>query len=45
MKGQAFVVFEDLQTANTAMEELNGMIFFDQKLEIQFAKQTSHIVL
>ena len=45
MKGQAFVVFEDIVSANTAMEELNGMNFFGQKLDIQFAKTTSHVVM
>lgn len=35
MKGQAFVVFKDLEAAQSAKYELNGAILFDKPMVIE----------
>ncbi|KAK7205358.1 U1 small nuclear ribonucleoprotein usp102 [Myxozyma melibiosi] len=47
MRGQAFVVFEDVETAKRALDEVQGFPLFgdDQPLEIHFAKSKSDAVV
>ncbi|KAK9320097.1 hypothetical protein V1517DRAFT_330469 [Lipomyces orientalis] len=41
MRGQAFVVFDDMEAAATALEEVQGFELFDKPMVIQFAKSKS----
>lgn len=41
-RGQAFVIFTDLNGAATAMRSLQGTLFFGKPLRIQYAKTKSH---
>mmetsp|Transcript_16851 Transcript_16851/g.19491 ORF Transcript_16851/g.19491 Transcript_16851/m.19491 type:complete len:88 (+) Transcript_16851:3-266(+) len=45
MKGQAFVVFSNIDSASKAMHDLQGYTFFDKKLNIQFSRNVSDIGL
>uniref|UniRef100_A0A8H7N6V4 RRM domain-containing protein n=1 Tax=Bionectria ochroleuca TaxID=29856 RepID=A0A8H7N6V4_BIOOC len=40
-KGQAFVVFDDLQSAQTAIEEVQGFPLFDKPLRVAMARSKS----
>ena len=40
MRGQAFVVFEDVQAATKAMRELQGMLFFAKPIVLYFFMRT-----
>eukprot|EP00668_Euglena_longa_P040652 GGOE01053529.1.p1 GENE.GGOE01053529.1~~GGOE01053529.1.p1 ORF type:complete len:246 (+),score=114.77 GGOE01053529.1:95-832(+) len=44
MRGQAFVVFKDVTAATTAMRQVQGMLFFEKQLKIQYAKSKSDVV-
>lgn len=44
MRGQAHVVFRDVQTATLAMRELQGFEFFGKEMRIQYAKSKSDII-
>ncbi|KAK2589808.1 hypothetical protein QQS21_012511 [Conoideocrella luteorostrata] len=44
MRGQAHVVYRDVQTATQAMRSLEGQEFLGRKLKIQYAKSKSHFV-
>ncbi|KAK9239006.1 hypothetical protein V1525DRAFT_399532 [Lipomyces kononenkoae] len=41
MRGQAFVVFDELESAVSALEEVQGFELFDKPMVIQFAKAKS----
>ncbi|KAG8901524.1 hypothetical protein FRC01_009830 [Tulasnella sp. 417] len=41
MKGQAFVVFRDLASATTAMRSLDGELFYEKAMHIEYAKTKS----
>lgn len=43
-KGQAWVVFEDVSSATSALRQMNGFPFYDKPMKIQFAKTKSDIV-
>ncbi|VVB03632.1 unnamed protein product [Arabis nemorensis] len=43
-KGQAWVVFENAESASTAIAEMNGYLFYDKPMRIQFAKTKSDVV-
>ncbi|PWN53381.1 hypothetical protein IE53DRAFT_384137 [Violaceomyces palustris] len=45
MRGQAFVVFKDLQSATAAMRGLDGFEFYDKPLSIDYAKSKSKATL
>jgi len=45
MKGQAFVVFRDLAGATTAMRSLDGEMFYEKAMHIEYAKSQSHATL
>lgn len=44
MRGQAHVVFRDVQTSTQAMRALQGFEIFDKKMNIAYAKGTSSII-
>eukprot|EP00906_Rhabdomonas_costata_P028197 RCo039991 len=44
LRGQAFVVFKDINASTTAMRQLQGMFFFDKPMRIQYARTKSDSV-
>ncbi|RFU36119.1 hypothetical protein B7463_g243, partial [Scytalidium lignicola] len=44
MRGQAHVVFRDIQTATQAMRSLQGFDFFGKEMKIQYAKSKSDTI-
>ncbi|KAK4168559.1 U2 small nuclear ribonucleoprotein B [Cladorrhinum sp. PSN259] len=44
MRGQAHIVYKDVQTATQAMRSLNGFEFFGRELKISYAKSKSNII-
>ncbi|KAG9236326.1 hypothetical protein BJ875DRAFT_482399 [Amylocarpus encephaloides] len=44
MRGQAHVVYRDVQTATQAMRALQGFDFFGMEMEIQYAKSKSDTI-
>ncbi|EPE35510.1 RNA-binding, RBD [Glarea lozoyensis ATCC 20868] len=44
MRGQAHVVYRDVQTATQAMRALQGFEFFGLEMQIQYAKSKSHTI-
>ena len=45
MKGQAFVVFSNPDSAAKAMHDLHNYLFFDKKMNIQYSKNASDVTL
>ncbi|CAN8285842.1 unnamed protein product [Cochlearia groenlandica] len=43
-KGQAWLVFENAESASTAISKMNGFPFYDKSMRIQFAKTKSDVV-
>ena len=41
LRGQAWVIFDDVQSATAALQMENGFTFFGKDLKIQFAHETS----
>ncbi|KAI0998535.1 hypothetical protein K3495_g9661 [Podosphaera aphanis] len=44
MRGQAHIVFRDVQTATVAMRELQGFELFGMEMKIEYAKTKSDII-
>ena len=44
MRGQAFVVYGDINSAANALRSMQGFPFFDKPMRIQFAKGQSHLI-
>ncbi|KAH6853734.1 hypothetical protein B0I37DRAFT_305855 [Chaetomium sp. MPI-CAGE-AT-0009] len=44
MRGQAHVVYKDIQTATQAMRSLDGFEFFGHEMKISYAKSKSNII-
>ncbi|GAB5593631.1 hypothetical protein Unana1_08531 [Umbelopsis nana] len=44
MRGQAFIVFEEISAATAALRSLNGFSFYDNNISIQYAKSKSDVV-
>ncbi|KAL6694871.1 hypothetical protein J3F84DRAFT_349146 [Trichoderma pleuroticola] len=44
MRGQAHIVFRDIQAATQAMRSLDGHTFLGRPMKIQYAKSKSHFV-
>lgn len=44
MRGQAHIIFGSQQSSIIAMRSLQGTVFFEKKLEIQYAKAPSHLL-
>ncbi|KAJ6241610.1 u1 small nuclear ribonucleoprotein a [Anaeramoeba flamelloides] len=45
MRGQCFVIFETLDSAIQAKQELNSFVFHEKALDIQFAREKSDLVV
>ncbi|KAJ1641793.1 hypothetical protein IWQ61_010728, partial [Dispira simplex] len=45
LRGQAFVVFRDVASATTARRRLDGFVFYDQPMTVEFSKQKSFTIL
>ncbi|XP_010507874.1 PREDICTED: U1 small nuclear ribonucleoprotein A-like isoform X1 [Camelina sativa] len=43
-KGQAWVVFEEAESASTAIAKMNDFPFYDKRMRIQYAKTKSDVV-
>lgn len=43
-KGQAWVVFEDVSSATSALKQMQGFPFYDKPMRIQYAKTKSDVV-
>ncbi|KAM7276235.1 hypothetical protein ACFE04_018101 [Oxalis oulophora] len=43
-KGQAWVVFDDVSSATSAIKQMQGFPFYDKPMRIQFAKTKSDII-
>ena len=41
LRGQAWVIFEDVQAATAALQAENGLGFFGKDLKLQYARETS----
>ena len=44
MRGQAFVIFQDITAATTAAKSMQGFPFYDKPMRIAFAKTDSDII-
>eukprot|EP00299_Pterocystis_sp_00344_P009516 c4031_g1_i1.p1 GENE.c4031_g1_i1~~c4031_g1_i1.p1 ORF type:complete len:230 (-),score=42.65 c4031_g1_i1:16-705(-) len=44
MRGQAFIVFEDIQASTQALRQMQGFPFYDKPMVIQYAKSKSDAV-
>ncbi|KAG2183455.1 hypothetical protein INT43_006461 [Umbelopsis isabellina] len=44
MRGQAFIVFEEISAATAALRSLNGFSFYDNNINIQYAKSKSDAI-
>merc|ERR1712025_37239 len=44
MRGQAFIVFEDVEAAKKAVSSMQGFPFHDKKMRIAFAKADSDLI-
>ncbi|RCI15528.1 hypothetical protein L249_3513 [Ophiocordyceps polyrhachis-furcata BCC 54312] len=44
MRGQAHIVYRDIQTSTQAMRQLDGKTFLGNPMRIQYAKSKSHFV-
>ncbi|CAG8469245.1 12025_t:CDS:2 [Ambispora leptoticha] len=44
MRGQAFIVFKEIQSATAAMRGLNGFMFYDKPMHIEYAKSKSDAI-
>lgn len=44
MRGQAHVIFKDINCASTAMRSMQGFPFYEKPMRIQFAKDDSDII-
>lgn len=44
MRGQAHVIFKELNSAVTALRSLQGFPFYDKPMRIQFSKQDSDAI-
>ena len=44
MRGQAFVIFQDITAATTAAKSMQGFPFYDKPMRIAFAKTDSDLI-
>ena len=44
MRGQAFVIFKDIQSATSAMRSMQGFPFYDKPMRIQYSKKDSDVI-
>ncbi len=41
MRGQAFIVFDDIQNSTAALRSLQGVMFYDKPMRLSYAKRDS----
>ena len=44
LRGQAFVIYKDIESAAKALRTMQGFIFYDKPLRIQYAKTESDLI-
>lgn len=44
MRGQAFIVFDDVQNSTAALRSLQGVVFYDKPMRLSYAKRDSDAV-
>ena len=44
MRGQAFIVFEDVSSSTSALQSMQGFPFYDKPMRIAFAKSKSDAI-
>ncbi|CAH1099896.1 unnamed protein product [Psylliodes chrysocephalus] len=44
MRGQAFVIFKEIQSSTNALRSMQGFPFYDKPMRIQYAKQDSDMI-
>ncbi|XP_026086810.1 U1 small nuclear ribonucleoprotein A-like [Carassius auratus] len=44
MRGQAFVIFKEINSASSALRSMQGFPFYDKPMRIQYSKQDSDII-
>ena len=44
MRGQAFVIFNDVNSASNALRSMQGFPFYDKPMRIQYAKIESDVI-
>jgi len=44
MRGQAFVIFSEINSASNALRSMQGFPFYDKPMRIQYAKSTSDVI-
>jgi RNA recognition motif-containing protein len=44
MRGQAFIVFDDIQSSTTALRSLQGIMFYDKPMRLSYAKRDSDAI-
>lgn len=44
MRGQAFVIFNDINSASNALRSMQGFPFYDKAMKIQYAKSQSDVI-
>jgi RNA recognition motif-containing protein len=44
MRGQAFIVFDDIQNSTAALRSLQGVIFYDKPMRLSYAKRDSDAI-
>ncbi|CAG9861652.1 unnamed protein product [Phyllotreta striolata] len=44
MRGQAFVIFKEIQSSTNALRSMQGFPFYDKPMRIQYAKQDSDVI-
>ncbi len=44
MRGQAFIVFDDIQNSTAALRSLQGIMFYDKPMRLSYAKRDSDAI-
>jgi RNA recognition motif-containing protein len=44
MRGQAFIVFDDIQNSTAALRSLQGVMFYDKPMRLSYAKRDSDAI-
>lgn len=44
MRGQAFVIFSDINSASNALRSMQGFPFYDKPMRIQYSKSQSDVI-
>lgn len=44
MRGQAFVVYNDISSATNALRSLQGFVLFEKPMDVQYAKGKSYAI-